>query len=185
MAGLSALKSAQRYGANFRQTDCDGRRFASGDPAVWPRGNCEGPSWSRPIPYGFEVQLLCSQGEFFRPLPFSWVRSFTFGEPNDSISAECLKAMLTLPDQCPIYPILDALDESPEISGIQSPREKVLQLVMELVELHFPNLRKSVACRPEIDVRDVLEPLTSYRMSLHFQSGQKKDIVDYIKSVVY
>ena len=56
--------------------------------------------------------------------------------------------------------------------------------MMELVELHFLNLRKSVAGRPEIDIRDVLEPLTSYRMSLHDQSEQKKD-VDYIKSVVY
>jgi hypothetical protein len=87
MAGLSALKSAQRYGpTSVRQIACDGRRFASDDPAVWRRKEYEGPPLShtsytmhlRP-----EVQLLCSHGEFFRPLPFSWVQLFTFGEPND------------------------------------------------------------------------------------------------------
>jgi hypothetical protein len=31
----------------------------------------------------------------------------------------------------------------------------------------------------------VLEPLTSRRVSLHDQTGQKNDIADYIRSVVY
>jgi hypothetical protein len=93
--------------------------------------------------------------------------------------------MLTLPDQRPTYLIIDALDESPNTSGIPSPRERVLQLVKELVELRLPNLRICVTSRPEIDIRDVLEPLTSRRVSLHDQSGQKQDIVDYVKSVVY
>ena len=39
--------------------------------------------------------------------------------------------------------------------------------------------------RPEIDIRNSLEPLTSNQISLHDQSGQKKDIVDYLNSVVY
>jgi hypothetical protein len=93
--------------------------------------------------------------------------------------------MLTLPDQLPTFLIIDALDESPDSSGIPTPRERVLQLVKELVELHLPDLRICVTSRPETDIRDVLEPLTSYRVSLHDQSGQKKDIVDYVKSVVY
>jgi len=93
--------------------------------------------------------------------------------------------MLALPDQHPIYLIIDALDESPNTSGIPSPRERVLELVKELVELCLPNLRICVTSRPEIDIRDVLEPLTSRRVSLHDQSGQKKDIVEYVKSVVY
>ena len=38
---------------------------------------------------------------------------------------------------------------------------------------------------PEIDIRDVIVPLTSLRVSLHDQSGQKEDIADYIRSVVY
>jgi hypothetical protein len=61
----------------------------------------------------------------------------------------------------------------------------VLQLVKELVELRLADLRICVTSRPEIDIREVLEPLTSRRVSLHDQSGQKKDIVEYVKSVVY
>jgi hypothetical protein len=93
--------------------------------------------------------------------------------------------MLTLPDQRPTYLIIGALDESPNTSGIPSPRERVLQLVKELVELCLPNLRICVTSRPEIDIRDVLEPLTSRRVSLHDQTGQKRDIEEYVKSVVY
>jgi hypothetical protein len=57
--------------------------------------------------------------------------------------------------------------------------------VKELVDLHTPNLHICVTSRPEVDIRDVLEPLTSRRVSLHDQSGQKKDIEDYVRSVVY
>ena len=39
--------------------------------------------------------------------------------------------------------------------------------------------------RPEVEIREALEPLTSHRVSLHDQTGQKKDIEDYIRSVVY
>ena len=106
-------------------------------------------------------------------------------QPSDSILAECLKEMLTLPDQLPTYLVIDALDESPNTSGIPSPRERVLQLVKDLVELRLPDLFICVTSRPEIDIRDVLEPLTSRRVSLHDQSGQKQDIVEYVKSVVY
>ena len=106
-------------------------------------------------------------------------------QPGDSDLTECLKEMLALPDQLPTYLIMDALDESPNTPGIPSPREKVLQLVEELVELCLPDLRICVTSRPEIDIRNVLEPLTSRRVSLHDQSGQKEDIADYVRSVVY
>jgi hypothetical protein len=106
-------------------------------------------------------------------------------QPSDSALAKCLKAMLTLPDQLPTYLIIDALDESSNASGIPSPRERVLQLLEELVDLRLPNLRMCVTSRPEVDIRDVLEPLTSRRVSLHDQSGQKQDIVEYVKSIVY
>ena len=106
-------------------------------------------------------------------------------QPSDGALAECLEAMLTLPDQLPTYLIIDALDESPNTSGIPSPRERVLQLLEELVDLRLPNLRICVTSRPEVDIRDVLEPLTSGRVSLHDQTGQKHDIVEYVKSVVY
>jgi hypothetical protein len=56
--------------------------------------------------------------------------------------------------------------------------------VKELVDLH-PQLHICVTSRPEVDIRDVLESLTSRRVSLHDQNGQKKDIEDYVRSVVY
>ena len=106
-------------------------------------------------------------------------------QPSDNALAECLKKMLTLPNQRPTYLIIDALDECPNTPGIPSPRERVLHLLKELVELHLPDLHVCVSSRPEIDIRDVLEPLTSRRVSLHDQSGQKQDIIDYVKSIVY
>ena len=106
-------------------------------------------------------------------------------QPSDSILTKCLKEMLTLPDQRPTYLIIDALDESPNAPGITSPRERVLQLLEELIDLSLPNLHICVTSRPEIDIRNVLEPLTSRRVSLHDQTGQKEDIADYIRSVVY
>ena len=106
-------------------------------------------------------------------------------QPSDSILANCLKKMVILPDQRPIYLIIDALDESSDTSGISSPREMVLQLLNELVDLSLPNLHICVTSRLEIDIQNVLKPLTSRRVSLHDQSGQKQDITDYVRSVVY
>jgi hypothetical protein len=106
-------------------------------------------------------------------------------QPSDSDLTGCLKEMLTLPDQCPTYLVMDALDESPNTPGIPPPRDRVLQLVKELAEICVPNLHMCVTSRPEIDIRNVLEPLTSRRVSLHDQSGQKEDIADYVRSIVY
>ena len=106
-------------------------------------------------------------------------------QPSDSKLTECLKEMLTLSDQHPTYLIIDALDESPNTSGIPSPRETVLQLLEEIVNLLLPNLHICVTSRPEIDIRKVLERLTSCRVSLHDQSGQREDIANYVRSVVY
>ena len=106
-------------------------------------------------------------------------------QPSDSILIECLKKMLTLPDQPPTYLIIDALDESPTTSGIPSPRETVLQLLEDFVNLSLTNLHICVTSRPEIDIRNVIEPLTPLRVSLHDQTGQREDIADYVRSVVY
>jgi hypothetical protein len=105
-------------------------------------------------------------------------------KPSEDELIQCLKDMLTLPDQQPVYLIIDALDECPDTSGMPSPREQVLDLVKELVELSSPNLRLCVTSRPEIDIQRALEPLTSLRVSLHEQSGQRQDIIDYVTSVV-
>ena len=106
-------------------------------------------------------------------------------EPSDIVLTKCLIDMLTLPDQPPIYIIMDALDESPNMSGIPSTRERVLQLLKELVDLRLPNLHICVTSRPEFDIQNNIVPLTSLRVSLHDQSGQKQDIADYVRSIVY
>ncbi len=106
-------------------------------------------------------------------------------KPSDETLTRCLTEMVSLPVQIPIYLIVDALDECPNNSGMPTPREEVLDLVKTLVSLRVPNLHICVTSRPEIDIQRALEPLTSLHVSLHNQMGQKKDIVDYISSVVY
>jgi hypothetical protein len=93
--------------------------------------------------------------------------------------------MLSLPSQDPVYLIVDGLDECPNNTGLPTAREEVLVLVKDLVDLHLPNLHVCVTSRPEIDIQTTFEPLTSLRVSLHNQTGQKKDITDYITSVVH
>jgi hypothetical protein len=106
-------------------------------------------------------------------------------QPSDDTLTQCLKDMLKLLDQRPTYLIMVALDECSDLSGIPTSRKRVLQLVKELVDLHIPNLHICVTSRPEVDIRDALEPLTSSQVSLHDQSGQKKDIEGYVRSIVY
>ena len=60
-------------------------------------------------------------------------------KPSENALIQCLKEMLTLPSRDPVYIIIDALDECPNTSGMRSPREQVLGLVKELVELSLPN----------------------------------------------
>jgi hypothetical protein len=106
-------------------------------------------------------------------------------KPSTSTMISCLKEMLALPGQGPIYIILDALDECSNTSGIPSARKQVLDLLKDLVSLQLSNLHICVTSRPEIDIRAALEPLAFHSVSIHDQSGQKKDIEDYIRSVVY
>ena len=58
--------------------------------------------------------------------------------PTDNSLTTCPKDMLTIMGQ---LLVMDALDECSNDSGIPSPREKVLDLVKQLVELRHPNLR--------------------------------------------
>ena len=105
-------------------------------------------------------------------------------QPSDDTLKKCLKEMLRVTGRGSIFIILDALDECPDASGIPSPRDEVLQLVKELVDLHLQDLHICVTSRPEIDIRAVLGPLAFRSVSLHDESGQKTDIDDYIRSVV-
>ena len=106
-------------------------------------------------------------------------------QPNDKALTECLKEMLTLPNQGPVYLILDALDECPDTSDIPSPRAKVLDLINDLMGLRLPNLHICATSRPEADICDVIESIASQIVCLQDESGQKKDITDYVRFVVY
>ena len=105
-------------------------------------------------------------------------------QPSDRALMHCLQEMLTLPNQCPVYLIFDALDECPDTSGIPTAREQVLDLVKELVGLHLSRLHICVTSRPEVNIRNALEGIAFYSVSLHNESGQHEDICNYIKSVV-
>ncbi|KAI9429250.1 hypothetical protein H4582DRAFT_1827281, partial [Lactarius indigo] len=106
-------------------------------------------------------------------------------QPNDNALAQCLKTMLVALGQTPIYLILDAVDECLNTSGVPSPREKVLRLVKDLIELKLSNLHMCITSRPEIDIHNALEPLAAHRISLHNESGQNADIANFVSSVVY
>jgi hypothetical protein len=102
----------------------------------------------------------------------------------DAKLTQCLKDVLESPEQPTTYIFVDALNECSNFSGIPTPREKVLESVAELVA-QLPNLRICVTSRPEVDIRTVLHPLTSVQVSLHDESGQQKDLLDYISNVVH
>ena len=106
-------------------------------------------------------------------------------QPSDRAMVECLKEMLAVEAQGPTYIIMDALDECLVASTVPSPREEVLELVDELVGLHLPNVHICVTSRPEHDIQAVLGRLTLHPVSLHDESGQQQDIVDYVTSFVH
>ena len=105
-------------------------------------------------------------------------------KPTYDVLIQCLMETLTLSNDHPTYIIMDALDECPNTFGIPSHREMVLNLIKGLVGLSFRHLHICVTSRPEIDIRTVIEPLTTHRVSLHDETGQKKDIIEYVSAVV-
>ena len=105
-------------------------------------------------------------------------------EPSEDALSQCLMEMLEVPGQPAMYIIIDALDECPNISGMPTAREQVLEFLEHLVELKLPNVHICASSRPEIDIRNTLEPLAPFRMSLQDESGQKEDISSYINAVV-
>ena len=108
-------------------------------------------------------------------------------QPSNDVLKSCLRKMLSIMAQkpLPIYIIIDALDECPDSSGMPTPREGVLNLLEELLQLGLPNLRICVTSRPEVDIQNTLGPLANISVSLHDQSGQIKDISDYVRNVAY
>jgi hypothetical protein len=106
-------------------------------------------------------------------------------QPDDRALIECLEKMLNVEGHLAIYIIIDAIDECPNATGVVPPRERVLNLVENLVNSNIPNVRICITSRPEADIQAALASLTSHSVSLHDEAGQMKDIADYIRSIVY
>jgi len=129
---------------------------------------------------------LCDQSDNFSKVLSSLFSSHRNGsrQPSEDELIECLKKMLQLPGQGPLFLVVDALDECPNFSDYPTPREQVLMILQDLIDLRLPHVHFCITSRPEVDIRDVLEPLAVHKVSLHEESGQNQDIVDYINSVV-
>src|SRR6267154_2119521 len=112
-------------------------------------------------------------------------RGSQLSHASDSELTDCLKDMLKLPGQATVHIIIDALDECPVTTGLVLTRQKVLEFVEELVNIHIPNLRICVTSRPEADITDVLANLAFCSVSLHGEGGQVQDIAEYIRSFVH
>ena len=104
--------------------------------------------------------------------------------PSDDALAGCLKDLLNLRGLSPVYLIVDGLDECPNQSVVRSPRAGVMSLIEELVKTKIQNLRMCVTSRPELDIKGVLNRLIFRSVSLHDESGQKRDIEEFVKSVI-
>ena len=125
---------------------------------------------------------LCEQSDAYSTILSDFYAAHRDGSQHasDSKLLGCLKDMLKLPGQATVYIVIDALDECPITSGLQTPREEVL----ELVNLQIPNLRVCVTSRPEADITPILEPLAFRSVSLHGESGQVEDIAEYVRFVI-
>jgi hypothetical protein len=133
----------------------------------------------------FLVQL-CHQSDSYSDILSKLYSDHEGGSrhPGDDVLAGCLNDLLKHPGHAPVYLIVDALDECPNTSSIPSPREEVLNLIKDLIKSEIPNVRICVTSRPETDIKDILEPLVILTVSLHDEGGQKRDIQEYIESVI-
>ena len=129
---------------------------------------------------------LCHQSDSYSDILSELYSEHANGSrhPSDDVLAGCLMDLLKLPGLAPVYLIVDGLDECPNPSVVRSPRAKVLRLIEELVNTQIRNLRVCITSRPEPDIKNVLDPIIFCSVSLHNECGQKRDIEDYIKSVI-
>ena len=129
---------------------------------------------------------LCAKSDLCSQVLSRLYSTYDNGSRSPEIKAlvKCLKNMLELPGQPPIYLIIDALDECPDTSGVVSQRNRVLEFIEDLVGSHLPNLRVCLTSRPEVDILEALKPLASHIVSLHHEDGQRQDIIDYVVYIV-
>jgi hypothetical protein len=129
---------------------------------------------------------LCHQSDSYYDILSKFCMEHASGSryPSDDALVRCLKDVMELPRQAPIFLIVDALDECPNTAAMPSPREEVLMLLEDLIDSEIPNLRICVTSRREADIESVLSPLAFHAVPLHSQTGQRQDIMDYIHHVV-
>ena len=129
---------------------------------------------------------LCDQSDSYDDILSTFYSTHRNGahSPRDDKLVQCLMDLLKRPGPRPIYLVIDALDECPSTSSLSSPREMLLSFLEDLVEAQLPNLRICVTSRPEVDIKAIIEPLAFRSVSLHDESGQQKDIINYIESIV-
>ena len=139
---------------------------------------------------GFVASILTQLSTYLGPSCDILFRLYSTHEkgvqqPSTSALMNSLKEVLEVVSLQPVYIIVDALDECPNTSGWPTSRHVLLEILEDLVDLHIPNLHICVTSRLEADIKDVLEPLGNCVVSLHDESGQQKDISDYVRNVVY
>ena len=112
---------------------------------------------------------LCHQSDSYSDLLCKFYSEHDKGarHPSDDELARCLTDPLKLPGHAPVYLIVNALDECPNLSAVRSPRNKILNFIEELIKSQISNLRICVTSRPETDIKDVLDTLNFMSVSLH------------------
>jgi len=133
------------------------------------------------------LSQLCDQSDCYYNILSTFRSAHGDGtqSPRDEELTRCLVDLVKLPGPPPVYLIVDGLDESPYTSTQSFHREQVLSFLDDLVKAQLQNLRICVTSRPEVDIKAILEPLAFCSVSVEDESGQKKDIKDYIESIVH
>src|SRR5580700_7818653 len=77
---------------------------------------------------------LCHQSDSYRDVLSKFYSEHEGGSkaPSDDALVRCLKELLSLPGQAPVYLVVDALDECSNLPAMSSPREEVLMLLEDL-----------------------------------------------------
>ena len=129
---------------------------------------------------------LCGQSDVYSAKLSSFYEAHGRGSyTSDDELLGCLKDLLDHPEQATVHIIIDALDECPTTKAdLSRPREKVLELVGELVGLQRSNLRICVTSRLEGDIESILGPLAFYTVSLEREPSQIDDITEYVRHFV-
>ena len=134
------------------------------------------------------LSQLCNQSDSYYDVLSTFYSTHHNGAQNSQASnnelTQCLKALLGLPGQAPVYLIVDALDECSDTSALSPFCQKVLTLIEDIMGSNLLNLHICITSCPETDIKVVLEPLTFLSISIHDKRGQLEDIENYIKLTV-